>query len=200
MVSHINTQAGEQVSRRTDSRSPQAGPGRVGWHRPVRRARLPGPDTPARLPHKRLGTWCSGRSQTQAFADGCTKPTQGLAAERAWQPAGKALTIPDHSGRGPGLSLVCRTGADATQTRGASCTNSPPSSLGEVEAEAGGRDAQRACPGCAGAGTGAGELRSPLAGLATERTLALLYLPPLLLGLWVQACSGAGGTWSPRAG
>lgn len=50
-----------------------------------------------------LGTCslCSRRSQTQAFADRCTKPTWGLAAGRAQQPAGKALTTPKPLCLGP---------------------------------------------------------------------------------------------------
>lgn len=94
MVSHTNTQAGEQVSGRTDSRSPQAGSGRVEWHCPVRRAQLP---------HKHWGPapCAPGALKTQVFADRCTKPTWGLAAGKAQQPAGKALTTPKPLCLGP---------------------------------------------------------------------------------------------------
>lgn len=198
-VSHINTQTGEQTSRGTESRSPQAA---------ARAGGTASPCSGSSAATRALGTRssCSRRSHTQVFC-----PTAAQSPPRGEQRGGLGsllgkLRQPQTSLLGgPGASPVCRRGADTTQTRSVSCTDSPPSSPGEVEAEAAGRDTW-------GDGThgesplglhwdrdrswGPSFPAPALAGSATERILGLVYL---LLRLWVQPARGAGGTGSPRA-
>lgn len=133
-------------------------------------------------------SFCSGRSHAQGFAGRCTKPPPGLAAGRARQPAGKAPAVPDLSARDPGALLVCRTGADTTQTPRASCTDSPLQPWERWKWREGDGTHRGPAP----------ELGSTNPCSCPDRARFGFRLPsPRPLG---AACSGTGDTGSPRAG